>query len=184
MSDLGDTGMYLINDNTRVVIQHEPYAEDFEPDYLPVIRIGNSIYGTTADDLGEGGWSGATETALSEAIERWSTDPSDRDWRLVERYMSAFYAVSELHTYYSGSYWYVSADSDALSVYKSWVEGEVYTITAQRKVDRHTVAFDKATNEVLSEYVSEGWEEVETIGGYIGYDHAVSAAKVLFEENS
>lgn len=107
------------------------------------------------------------------AIEHWNTAPSDRDWRLFEKYLRAFYGVTQIETWNSGSYWYVTYDSKAwrdavgapagtadMSEYQAWCEGEAYSWVVEKRVMWSTTdAFDDMAT----------WETVDECSGYYGY---------------
>jgi hypothetical protein len=114
------------------------------------------------------------------AVLRWG-GPSSRDWRYVEKYLRAFFGVTQIETYWSDTYWYVSYDSEAwrdatgapagsadMSDYKAWVEGDVWGYVIEKRV----VWQDKYGN--LAD--QERWEEVDSCWGYYGHDYAEESA--------
>lgn len=126
------------------------------------------------------------------AIQRWNTTPGRDNWNLFEKYLRAYFGVTQIETWYTDIYWYVTYDSAAwrksigfdgviapldggkggasLAAYKAWCEGEVYSWVVEKRVAWRAV--NPVTDDPdYAEYPDrETWETVESCSGYYGYD--------------
>jgi hypothetical protein len=184
---------YAENENLRVVIEADEYAPEPDGIYGPLVRVTLGSYRMLRDseiltvDEGQTDNNGNSDyelaEKLSEAIGRF-TERNDRDevLDLVSRYFRCFYGM-EVHYDLSDGYQYVAigdSGKDYLDEYMAWVDGDVYSIVTEKAVAEHTVTFDKATNEVLDELVTDTWEEVDRTGGYYGERYAETEAATLW----
>lgn len=176
-------------DGFRVVLKYEQDAQ--EPDFAgqsPLLRIepnpsgryGVGHLGTMADRPRD------TDESVEAAVRRWGS-PASSDWDKFEKWLRAYLGVTQIETFYSGSYWYVTYDaanwreytgapagSASLSDYQAWAEGEVYYWEIQKQV-----TWSSGTSQFPDR---EDWETVDALGEYYGYDNAEVTAKLDFAE--
>jgi hypothetical protein len=164
----------------RVIIETDPFMYEPESDgQSPLLRIDHG----RAEHILLGSRPTEDDERIAEAAERWGVTPQ------LTKYLTAYYGVTQVVMYYSGSYWYVTYDSAkwrahvgapegsaSLSDYKAWCEGEVYICTVQRRV----VWVPKTADFPYAERVT--WETIHSEGTFYGYDNAIEAANEVFEE--
>lgn len=125
------------------------------------------------------------------AINHWQTKPSDSDWPLFEKYLRAFWGVTQIETFSSNDYWYITYDSvpwrraigfdgtvapldggqgtATLTEYENWVNGEVYGWIVEKKVTWRRV--DTTTDDPAYLETMTKWEHVDSCFGYYGDDN-------------
>ncbi|HEY1700760.1 MAG TPA: hypothetical protein VGG75_13690 [Trebonia sp.] len=172
----------------RLVIALDPYPkEPYDDGQAPLLRIGcGSVKHIDGNSRPH-----EDDERVEEAVSRFGA-PSARGWKLFEKYLQAFYGVTVIDTYYSGSYWYTSYDSKAwrdyaaglpdnassagnlhlLDAWKAYVEGEVYTYAIEKLVTWTATELD-----YLDYPDRETWETVKSVGGYYGHEYACGAAR-------
>lgn len=178
-------------DGYRVIVEIDQYLEEpYDDGQSPVLRIAGfrqeHIAGTSFT-------SAESDERIEEAVSKWG-GPSAPEWHLVEKYLRAFHGVTQIETYYSGSYyWYVTYDSaewrDAvgltepggadISAWKAYCEGEVYAYRVQKLVK--WVTLDPALDP--EDRARETWEDTEySCSGLYGYEYAEQAALEALSE--
>lgn len=179
--------------NYRVRLVLDEYADEpFDDRQSPLMRID----GERAEHIQIGSRPTDDDDRIEEAVNRWGS-PSNDDWPLVEKYLHAYYGVTKIETWYSGSYWYVTYDSAAwqkfigvgdpqfpdfaspgpnMDEYKAWCEGEVYDYVVEKRVTTTTIVRELDGTEIR-ETVDNDWEDVDSCGGYYGYDYAEETAQ-------
>jgi hypothetical protein len=192
-----ETGNYRltlhIDDDTQ-----EPY------DYwrVPVLRIDRG----SVDHLSSDSRPTDDDDAVEDAVRHWGASPSRTDWRLVEKYLRAWFGTTYIETWYSGSYWYVAYDTaawrefaglttddaehirnnvaGALTEFRAWAEGDVWGYTVEQKI--HVVSHKQITTpegkmtELDYEYY-EWYPTDESCWGYYGHEYATEQGKLAFE---
>lgn len=163
----------------------EPYADGT----APILRMDN----IRSEHVIVAGRPAESDDRIEEAADRWGP-PNRPTWKLFERYLKAFHGVTQIETYYSGSYWYAAYDSaewrayvgleipgaDAdlhlMDEYKAWIEGEVYSWTVEKRVTWHAVNPVTDDPEYAGYPDRDTWETVDSCGGYYGYEYAAESA--------
>lgn len=178
---------------SEIVAESEKYRvsiiadeDPCEPDVIvPLVKIENGYPTELISDYAEDSDKARSE-GLANAIYRWGTSPSDRDFHLVEKYMRAFWDVPELLYFYSDGIrgWYVGTDKGTVDEYQSWCEGDVWLVQAEEKISvseyKTITRADGTVNHAIDDY--DEWEEIEIIGGYIGREYAEQEAKDMFDQ--
>jgi hypothetical protein len=173
----------------RVIMEYDQDPEEpYDEGASPLLRIDLSAGSTHVD---HGNWNrAATDRRVENAVSHWQTTPSDRDWRLFEKYLRAYLGVTKVETWRSGSYWYVTYDPAAwreelgapegsigLEEYRAWCEGETYCWQVQKQVTWSAANYD------YLEYPDRvTWEPVDSCGGYYGYEYAAEEAREAFKD--
>ncbi len=165
----------------RVKLIADEYAnEPYDDSASPLMRIEPYTNRVTWADRGSGRPHDDDDYNIACAIERWG-GPGSPLWTNVEKYLRAFYGVTEIETWHSGSHWYVTYDSQSwrdytrapegscsMTEYRAWCEGDVWSYTVEKNVTWTTdePGFDDRAT----------WETVESCGGYYGYNYALGEA--------
>lgn len=175
----------------RVRIAGDPYPYPPDDEYMaPVLRLSTGARPVHLHPL-KGSLGPRDDEAVENAARRWGT-PSSGTWKYMEKFLRSYLGATRVDTYFSGSYWYVSYDSenwrqktgrdlnaalvpeaDLLAEWKAWAEGEVYQYIVEQRVPW------KRIDGVLDAELGT-WEEVEGCGGYYGYEWAKEAAMDAF----
>lgn len=147
---------------------HEPYDDS----HSPLLRIDHHW----AEHIQIGGRPTNSDDQIEDAISYWHTCPADSNWPLFERYLRAFHGVTEVETWHSGSYWYVTYDSAAwrkyvgapkgsadMSEYRAWCEGDVWGWVVEKNVTWHA---DDGRDDMTT------WEHGDSCWGYYGSNGA------------
>jgi hypothetical protein len=173
----------------RVQLISDEYPSEPDDDgQSPLLRL---------EYRGDGWWAGhvmATgrplddDTAIEEAATRGGSD-----FRVLEKYLRAFYGMREMETWPSGDCWYVTYDTarwrayigfpeDAearhlidMSGYKAYCLGDVWLYKVERNVTWHRYDNPDTTMQT--------WETAEgcACGGFYGRECAEEAALEAFE---
>jgi hypothetical protein len=159
-------------------------AAPYDETGSPILRMDYRGGRWNAIHVGTGVYAG--ESNIEGAADRWGS-PSGDTFGLFVRYLKVFHGVTEVETWYSGDYWYVTYDSAAwreaiecpaakpdMSEYKAWVEGEVYGVIVER-LDTWERADDNS-------FTMDSWTEVESAWGHHGYEYATEAASEMLSE--
>ena len=193
-------------DGYRVRLEVDEYPETpYDDSQSPLLRIDGGYYGVRSVEHIQVGSTRPTDddAAIENAVSHWHTTPSDSDWHLFERYLRAFFGVTEIETYYSGDYWYVTYNSRAwrkaigwetdeqdaealakgfakpnMEEYKNWINGEVYFYVVEKDVEWRKV--DPTTDDPDYLDTMHTWETVDSCGGYYGDEYAREAAMEAF----
>jgi hypothetical protein len=155
----------------RLVLD-EDAGERYDDGASPLLRIDSGARATHV--MATGRPLDADET-VEQAISYWHTTPGDSNWRLIERYLRAFHGVTQIETWHSGSYWYVTYDSAAwreyagappgsadMSEYRAWCEGDVWGWVVEKLVLWTTA------DAAVSPAFKDEWEHVNSCWGYYG----------------
>lgn len=166
----------------RVLLVADPFPEEpYNDGQSPVIRF----EGGSADHIRA---AGGDEERVERAAEFWGP-PNRSSWDKFEKYMRGFFGTTEIITYYSGSYWYVTYDTAAwrerigasgpdLTEWIAYCEGEVYGYEVEKLT--HLYVKNKESSD-YSEH-SEAWENVDSSGGFYGYDWAFESARRALDD--
>jgi hypothetical protein len=168
----------------KLVLDEGP-AEPEHDGQSPLLRLDRGGYDSVrAEHIMATGRPLDDDDQIEYAARHWDTTPADRDWRLFETYLRAWYGVTQIETWHSGSYWYVTYDSAAwreyagtepgsadMAEYRAWCEGEVFGVVLEKRV--HWSTEDPDFDD------EDRWEEIPdgASWGYYGYDWAVQCAK-------
>jgi len=163
----------------------EPY-DDFQS---PLLRIDPHTFKVEHIQTGNARPTDDDER-IEEAVSHWGTTPADSDWKLFEKYLRAYYGVTQIVTYRSQDYWYVTYDSKSwrdavgasegsanLGEYKAWIEGEVYYWVIEKQVTWTTDDLPPGTQAAM-----RTWEHVDDCGSYYGDEYAEQEARRAFGE--
>jgi hypothetical protein len=184
----------------RVRLELDEYPEPpYDCSSSPILRIDYRSYGggATFVDTSEMRPHEEDEYILN-AISHWQTSPGDRDWKLFEKYLRAFFGVRIIETWASQDYWYVTYDSEGwrkslgfdsqeqedkhakpnMDEYKAWCEGEVYYYVVEKRVEWRKV--DPTTDDPDYLDTMHTWETVDSCGGFYGDEYAREAALEAF----
>lgn len=180
----------------RVRVRYQEGAENPREDYDQIVGVETTHSGhyiTTPDPAGD--------EAIQSAARYWTSQYRfDHAERLLERYIGLHGGVSELDAPHDGprSVWYLTPDMmrkagftdeqitpDRMRVliegerkeYRAWADGEVYLIT----VEKRTEWFRDADPDITGDTSRETWEDVETVGGFIGDEYAREAALEMLD---
>lgn len=184
----------------RVRLELDEYApEPYDCSQSPLLRL-NKFYGSVrVEHIQVGDRPTDDDAAIENAIAHWATTPSDGDWPKFEKYLRAFFGVRNIVTYFSGSYWYVTYDSEAwrkslgftnqeqedkyakpeMAEYKAWIEGDCYSYVVEKQVEWMATEYDAETFPTKTT-----WEVVDSCGGYYGEEYAREAALEAFESEA
>jgi hypothetical protein len=141
----------------------------------PLLRIETRGYGHRAEHIQTGDRPTDADSYIEEAVHHWATCPADSDWRLFEKYLRAFHGVTQIETWNSESYWYVTYDSASwrewcgaseggadMSEYRAWCKGDVWGWVVEENVTWHA---DDPDRDDMST-----WEVTDDCWGYYGSD--------------
>lgn len=165
--ETSDDGRFRV----KLVLDEYP-DEPYDDGQSPLLRIDTHGYGHRGEHIMATGRPLDDDDAVENAIHHWATCPADSDWQLFEKYLRAYFGVTTIETWHSGSYWYVTYDparwrewagtpegSVDMSEYRAWCEGDVWGWVVEKNVTWHTEDDfpDMAT-----------WEHVDSCWGYYG----------------
>ena len=126
---------------------------------------------------------------IEEAAQRWGS-PSGNDFRLFEKYLRAYHGTTEIETWHSGSYWYVTYDTAAwrayaeldqpgaaghidMDEYKAWCEGDCWGYAVERNVTWQRTDDPGQTMQT--------WETEDSCWGFYGSDYVRQEALAAYE---
>lgn len=160
----------------RLVLDEYP-SEPYDDGASPLLRIETRGGGHRAEHVQVGSRPAEADDYIEAAVHHWGTCPADSDWKLFEKYLRAFHGVTQVETWHSGSFWYVTYDSAAwreyvgapagsadMSEYRAWCEGDVWGWVTEKLVTWHTdePGFGDENR----------WEDTDSCWGYYGSDGA------------
>jgi hypothetical protein len=164
----------------RVKLVPDEYPpEPYDDGQSPLLRIDSYYHGgiTSAEHVMATGRPLDDDQHVEYAVRHWDATPADRDWRYVEKYLRAYFGVTKIETWHSGSYWYVTYDpkrwrdhtgapegSVDMSEYRAWCEGDVWGWVVEKRVTWTTDEPDLDDR--------DSWEHVDSRWGYYGSDGA------------
>jgi hypothetical protein len=161
--------------HVRLVLDECP-PEPYDCSQSPLLRIGTRGGGHRAEHIHIGDRPTDADDQIENAIHHWATCPADSDWTLFEKYLRAFHGVTQIETWHSGSYWYVTYDSAAwrewcgapaggadMSEWRAYCEGDVWGWIVEKNVTWHA---DDDRDDMST------WEDGESCWGYYGSDGA------------
>jgi hypothetical protein len=167
--------------NYRVIIEVDPLPYEPEADCQSPLLRSDGYCGVEHIQLG--GRSTEDDARIEEAADRWGVKSP-----LFARYLRAYHGVTQIITYWSGSYLYVTYDSAkwrqytgapegsaSLADYKAWCQGEVYVCEVQERVTW------RAVNPVREYHNRVTWETVEKFGTFYDDDSAREEALEALE---
>lgn len=174
---LSDDGVLEEEGRYRIrLVPDEDAQEPYDDGQSPLLRM--DARSGNAEHIQAGSRPANDDERIEEAADRWGT-PGDPGWELFERYLKAFYGVTQVEYWYSGSYWYVTYDSAAwreytgappgsadLSEYRAWCEGDCWGWVIEQNTT--WVSADDFPDH-------DSWEDVDSCWGYYG-DYARVAA--------
>jgi hypothetical protein len=165
-------------DNLRVVLVADEYADEpYDDGQSPLLQLDIRYSGNRAEHKMVGARPTDNDARIEEAACRWGSDLDK-----LEKYLRAYYGATQVETWHSGSYWYITYDttewreytgapvnSVSMDEWRAWCEGDVWGWTIQKHVTWHTddPDYDEDRN---------SWEDVESCWGYYGHDYAESEA--------
>lgn len=172
----GDYRVKIIADEDA----HEPYDDGASP----LLRVSPRRAGGCAEHVQVGARPAGDDDRIENAIAHWDATPSYDTWDLFEKYLRAFYGVTQIETWWSGSYWYVTYDSARwrehtgapagsadMAEYKSWCEGDCYGYIVEKRVTWTTDDPDYDNH--------DEWEPVPdgSCWGFYGHEDVESEAR-------
>jgi hypothetical protein len=181
ISDDGQWRVRLIADESP----EEPY-DDGQP---PLLRLETLSGGAIrATHIMATGRPTDDDHRIENAAMCWGS-PSGDNFRMFEKYLRAYYGTTQIETWYSGSYWYVTYDTTAwrayagldpgatvhidMNDYKAWCEGDCWGYAVERNVTWHRDDDPGTTMQT--------WEEEDSCWGYYGSDYARESALEAYE---
>jgi hypothetical protein len=193
---MSDENIIESNDNYRVRIGIDSSPEQpYDDGGWPIMRMDTGSYGTNVTHIDSGGRSHVMDSNVESAISQWGS-PSSPYWHFVEKYLRAFHGVTKIQWYRSNDYWYVAYDSadwreyvgfegpmpeggwpyqdeKPLAEWEAYINGEVYYYVVEQRF-----MWQQVDNPEVS--LMETWEQVDSCGGFYGYDYAVEAAREAY----
>jgi hypothetical protein len=174
--ETSDDGQY------RVQLIADEYADEpYDDGQSPLLRLETTGYGVRAEHVMATGRPVDDDARIEEAAQHWATTPADSDWPKFEKYLRAYYGVTVIETWNSGSYWYVTYDparwreyagapagSVDMSEYRAWCEGDVWGYAVERNVTWHR---DDDPDTAM-----HTWETEDSCAGFYGRDYAEEEA--------
>jgi len=167
--------------NLRVAIDYDEYPD--EPYFYagsPLLRF-NGRYSRDTEHV-YGYVNDACDSAVAGAARKWGID----DPRF-EKYLRAYHGVTEIKTFSTRDYRYVTYDSQCFkdetgapdgsadfTEYEAWCNGEVYAYVVEKLV--HWTPDDPEFP------ARDEWETVDSCGGFYGDDAVKEAADQAFAE--
>ena len=178
--ETSEDGQYRVQ-----LIADEYPDEPYDDGQSPLMRL-DSRRGWRAEHVMATGRPLDDDARIEEAAARWGS-PARNDWPLFEKYLRAYYGTTEVETWYSGDYWYVTYDtarwrahvgapehSVSMAEYRAWCEGDVWGYSVERKVTwQRTDAPGKTM---------QTWETEDSCFGFYGYEYARESALEAFRE--
>lgn len=182
MSEYSETLETSEDGHFRVQLVLDPYPDEpYDDGQSPLMRLDYSGYGYRAEHIMATGRPLDADSYVEAAAERWGTD-----FGLLEKYLRAYHGTTQVKTWHSGDYWYITYDSAAwreyigvtadkaeawladhsdsinLNEYRAYCEGDVWFWVVEKNVTWHR---DDDPDETM-----ETWETVDSCGGYYGSD--------------
>lgn len=180
--ETSDDGRYRVK-----LVQDYDAEEPYDDGQSPILRY-DSRYSRDTAHVGGSARPTDDDERIEYAAKRWGIDSHE-----FELYLKAFYGVTQIITWSSRDYTYVTYDSArwreyvglteeylaehgrkytvSLDEYRAWCEGDVYGYVVEKNV---TWTADDNRNEMST------WEHEDSCFGFYGYDWAVQAAKEAF----
>lgn len=166
------------------LILDEDAGEPYDDGASPLMRLDRTGSGVRAEHVMATGRPLDADAQVEAAVQHWGVTPADGNWRLVETYLRAFFGVTKIETWHSGSYWYVTYDPAAwrewagapegsanMDEYRAWCEGDVWSWVTEKLV--HWTTDDGA----VSASFKDEWEHLDSCSGYYGGDYAEKTAR-------
>lgn len=168
----------------RVRLELDPYPDEpYDDGASPLLRLDRTSYGVRAEHVMAGGRPLDQDGQIEGAAQYWQVTPSDDRWWLFEKYLRAFHGATQVESWHSGSYWYVTYDSAAwreyagtqpgsasMDEYRAWCEGDVWGYVVEERVTWHTD--DPGYDD------EDQWEDTEdSCFGFYGRDYAEERAR-------
>jgi hypothetical protein len=157
----------------RVVLIADEYPDEpYDDGQSPLLQLDLDHYGNHAKHVMATGRPLDDDARIEEAAERWGSD-----FRMLEKYLRAYYGVTRVETWHSGDYWYVTYDpaawrehvgapegSVSLADYRAYVEGDVWGYAVEQNVTWRRDDDPDTTRHT--------WETVDSCFGFYGSDGA------------
>ena len=173
MSEYSETLETSEDGRYRVRLVLDPYPDEpYDDGQSPLMRLDYSGYGWRAEHIMATGRPLDVDAYVEAAAERWGTD-----FDLLEKYLRAYHGVTQVETWHSGDYWYITYDPAAwrahvgapegsanMSEYRAWCEGDVWGWVTEKRVT-WTAEDDEYGDR-------DTWETVDSCWGYYGSDGA------------
>ena len=172
----------------RVQLIADEYADEpYDDGQSPLMRL-DYRRGWRAEHVMATGRPLDDDARIEEAAARWGSD-----FGMLEKYLRAYYGATEVETWHSGSYWYVTYDTAAwraamgwtpedvlprplvsMSEYRAWCEGDVWGYAVERNVTWQRTDEPGETMQT--------WETEDSFFGFYGYEYARESALAAFRE--
>jgi hypothetical protein len=134
------------NGRFRVKLVLDEYPDEpYDDGQSPLMRLDYTSSGWRAEHIMATGRPLDADSYVEEAVARWGSD-----FRLLEKYLRAYFGVTKIETWHSGSYWYITYDpaswrehvgapegSVDMSEYRAWCEGDVWGYVVEKRVTWH-----------------------------------------------
>ena len=117
----------------RVRLVLDEYADEpYDDGQSPLLRLDKTSYGVRAEHVMATGRPLDDDERIEEAAQRWGTPSGSPFGWYFEKYLRAYYGTTQIKTWHSGSYWYVTYDTARWREYVGCPPGE----TGQRRYVR------------------------------------------------
>jgi hypothetical protein len=183
---ISDDGRYRVR-----LVADECADEPYDDGQSPLLRFDYRGSGWRAEHIMATGRPADDDDRIEEAAQRWGS-PSGDDFALFEKYLRAYYGTTEIETWYSGSFWYVTYDTSSwraytgfepgaetphplvnMNEYKAWCEGDCWGYAVEQNV-----TWQRADDPDES---MQTWKTVDDCWGFYGSDYARERALAAFE---
>lgn len=169
----------------RLIADESP-DEPYDDGQSPLLRLGYvNQFGWIAEHVMNTGRPLDDDSRIEEAAQRWGSD-----FRMLEKYLRAYYGTTEIKTWHSGSYWYITYDTAKWRAYvgldtpgatghinmdewRAYCEGDVWGYDVEQNVTWHRDDSDETL---------QTWESVDSCWGFYGYDYAKEAATEAYND--
>lgn len=166
----------------RVKLVLDEYADEpYDDGQSPLIQLDIRYSGTRAEHVMVGARPADNDARIEEAAERWGSD-----FDKLEKYLRAYYGTSQVKTWHSGDYWYITYDtaewrdytgapenSVSMDEWQAYCTGDVWGYVVERNVTWHS---DENPSQTM-----QTWEEEDSCWGYYGYEWAKKSALEAFK---
>ena len=170
-----------------LLVLDECADEPYDDGQSPLLRLDRTSYerSLAAEHVMATGRPLDDDGKIEYAARHWDVTPASDDWRLFEKYLRAWYGTTQIETWHSGDYWYVTYDTARwqeyaqggpgrepakidMDEYRAWCEGENYGWVLEKRVHWHTSDPDFEDR--------DDWEHADSCFGYYGRDYAEECA--------
>jgi hypothetical protein len=175
----------------RVQLIADEYADEpYDDGQSPLLRIESTGYGgVKACHVMATGRPTDDDNRVENAAMTWGS-PSGSNFDLFEKYLRAYYGTTEIETWHSGSYWYVTYDTAtwrayagldqagstghiSMDEYRAWCEGDCWGYAVDQNVTWQRTDDPDDTMQT--------WETEDSCFGFYGSDYAREEALRAYE---